>query len=136
MADHVCKTKRSEIMRSVGSRDTKPEMAVRKMIHAMGYRFRLNIATLPGKPDLVFPRLHKVIFVHGCFWHRHNSCHYATMPKTHIEFWADKFLANVQRDRRIVRALKKQGWAVKTVWQCELKNAERLAGRINEFLAE
>lgn len=122
-------------MRAVHSKDTKPELAVRKIAHDMGYRYRLHVESLPGKPDLVFPRTHKVIFVHGCFWHRHRGCRYATCPKTRTEFWQDKFDANVLRDRRTVKTLKKLGWAAMTIWQCQLKDPIRLAGRIDEFLS-
>jgi len=135
VADHVDFKKRSEIMRAVHSKNTGPELAVRKIAHNMGYRYRLHVNSLPGKPDLVFPRTHKVIFVHGCFWHRHRGCRYATCPKTRTEFWQGKFDANVLRDRRTVKALKKLGWAVMTVWQCQLKDSIRLAGRLNEFLS-
>lgn len=135
MVDHVDSSTRSKIMASVHSKDTKPEIKVRKIAHALGYRFRLHRADLPGKPDLVFPSRRKVIFVHGCFWHRHSRCRYATMPKTRTEFWERKFLANTARDRRNWRELRKLGWDVLTVWQCELKKAEKLTERLNDFLA-
>lgn len=135
MTDHVDSSKRSLIMSAVHSKDTKPEMAVRKAVHALGYRYRLHAANLPGKPDLVFPSRGKVIFVHGCFWHRHSKCKYATMPKTRPEFWQDKFSANMTRDRRTRRELKQLGWEVLTVWQCELKKPEKLTERLNDFLA-
>jgi DNA mismatch endonuclease (patch repair protein) len=123
-------------MASVHSRDTQPELAVRKIVHAMGYRYRLHTKSLPGKPDLVFPARRKIVLVHGCFWHRHRKCRYATTPKTRTEYWQDKFDTNVARDRRTVRELKKLGWAVKTVWQCELKHPERLANHLDEFLSK
>lgn len=135
MADHVSPEKRSLIMRAVHSKDTKPELAVRRIVHGLGYRYRLYDTTLPGKPDLVFPSRRKVVFVHGCFWHRHKGCRYATSPKTRPDFWNDKFCANVQRDRHTMKALKGLGWAVMTVWQCQLKNPAKLGGRLNEFLA-
>ena len=134
MADHVSPEKRSLIMAAVHSRDTKPELAVRKMVHGLGYRYRLHCRTLPGKPDLVFASRRKIILVHGCFWHRHRKCKYATTPKTRADYWEDKFRANIARDRRTVRELKKMGWAVKTVWQCELKHPQRLAVHLDEFL--
>lgn len=136
MVDHVDRTKRSLIMASVRSRDTKPELAVRRMLYSLGYRYRLHSSTLPGKPDLVFPSRCKVVFVHGCFWHRHRKCQYATTPKTRVNYWEDKFDANVARDRRTVQSLKKMGWAVATVWQCELKDPQRLVRRLNDFLSE
>lgn len=132
--DHVDKAKRSEMMRAVPSKNTQPEVAVRRIVHKLGFRYRLHVATLPGKPDLVFPSRHKVIFVHGCFWHRHKSCRYATSPKTRADFWNHKFDANVLRDRSTVRTLKKMGWDVMTVWQCQLKFPEKLGGRLYAFL--
>lgn len=135
MADHVDRKKRSLIMAAVHSEDTRPEMAVRKIVHGLGYRYRLHVRTLPGRPDLVFPAKRKIVFVHGCFWHRHGKCRYASSPKTRRKFWGAKFAANVARDRRIVRELKRMGWAVFTVWQCELKKSARLMGRLNDFLS-
>ncbi len=134
MADHVDPATRSRIMSAVHSKDTMPEVRVRKMLHSMGYRYRLHVAKLPGKPDIVFPSRHKIVFVHGCFWHRHRSCRYATTPKTRPEYWEEKFSANVTRDRATVRKLKQMGWTIATVWQCQLKNPERLAEQLHEFL--
>jgi DNA mismatch endonuclease (patch repair protein) len=135
VVDHVDCEKRSLIMAAVHSENTKPEMAVRRTVHAMGYRYRLHDRKLPGKPDLVFASRRKTIFVHGCFWHRHRGCKYATTPKTRTDFWEAKFAANVARDRRNRRELKRLGWAVLTVWQCELKKPEKLAERLDDFLA-
>ncbi|MHB1858070.1 MAG: very short patch repair endonuclease [Acidobacteriaceae bacterium] len=135
VTDHVDRAKRSLIMAAVHSKDTKPEMAVRKIVHALGYRYRLYDISLPGRPDLVFLSRRKVIFVHGCFWHRHPKCKYATRPKSRVDFWELKFSANVARDRRTRRELKKLGWTILTVWQCELKKPEKLTERLNEFLA-
>jgi DNA mismatch endonuclease (patch repair protein) len=135
VADHVNPETRSRIMAAVHSKNTKPELAVRKIVHSLGYRYRLHVQTLPGKPDLVFPARRKILFVHGCYWHRHRGCRYATSPKTNVRFWQDKFSANIQRDRRNVGALKKLGWAVMTIWQCQLKNPGKLGGRIDEFLS-
>jgi DNA mismatch endonuclease (patch repair protein) len=132
--DHVAPEKRSLIMAAVRSKNTKPEMAVRRLVHGLGYRYRLHAKELPGHPDLAFPSRKKIVFVHGCFWHRHPRCRYATSPKTRVAFWNEKFEKNVARDRRDRRALKKAGWAVMIVWQCELKNLERLARRIDDFL--
>lgn len=106
-------------MSQVRSRDTTPELRVRKVAHAMGLRYRLNRKDLPGKPDLVFPRYRVVIFVHGCFWHRHTDCRKATVPKTRTTFWNDKFEANVQRDARVTAQLESLGWTVHTIWECE-----------------
>lgn len=123
-------------MAAVHSKNTKPEMVVRKLVFGMGYRYRLHSAKLPGKPDMVFPGKCKVIFVHGCFWHRHKGCRYATSPKTRVDFWEGKFTANVARDKRTERELKKLGWSVLTVWQCQLKEPERLAKRLDDFLSK
>jgi DNA mismatch endonuclease (patch repair protein) len=123
-------------MAAVHSKNTKPEMVVRKLVFGMGYRYRLHSANLPGKPDLVFPGRHKVIFVHGCFWHRHKGCRYASSPKTRVDFWEAKFDANVARDKRTNRELKELGWSVLTVWQCQLKEPEKLARKLNDFLSE
>lgn len=135
MADHVQPSERSRIMAAVASKNTKPEMAVRSIVHKLGYRYRLHSADLPGTPDLVFPSRGKVIFVHGCFWHRHHRCRYASQPKTHVTFWIDKFHANLARDRRVQAELKKLGWEILIVWQCELKNQEKLSRRLDDFLA-
>jgi DNA mismatch endonuclease (patch repair protein) len=134
--DHVSKTTRSEIMASVRSKDTSPELTVRSLVHRMGYRFRLHRKDLPGTPDLVFVGLRKVIFIHGCFWHRHIGCKYATDPKTRVRFWQAKFDSNVQRDSRTRRQLNRLGWRVSTVWQCDLKKPERLVKRLAKFLSD
>jgi DNA mismatch endonuclease, patch repair protein len=135
VVDHVEPRKRSLIMAAVHSKNTGPELAVRKIVHGLGYRYRLNVDALPGKPDLVFRSRRKVVFVHGCFWHRHRSCRYASSPTTRKEFWEAKFAANVARDRRTLRSLRRMGWGAITVWQCELKKPERLMRRLNEFLS-
>lgn len=136
MTDHVTRAKRSQMMSLVRSKDTKPEMALRRLVHSLGYRFRLHDARLPGKPDLVFPGRHKVIFVHGCFWHRHARCRYTTSPRTSVRFWQAKFCANVERDARARRELRKLGWKVLTIWQCQMKNLQKVEERIDEFLAD
>jgi DNA mismatch endonuclease (patch repair protein) len=127
---------RSVLMGSVGARNSKPEMVVRRLVHALGYRFRLHLRNLPGTPDLVFPRLRKVIFVHGCFWHRHPGCRRSTSPKTRAEFWATKFERNTERDARKEDELKALGWEVLIVWECETFDADALAPRLAAFLAE
>ena len=123
-------------MAAVRSEDTGPEMAIRKIVHRLGYRYRLHVRSLPGRPDLVFPARRKVVFVHGCFWHRHPKCRYATSPGTHKEFWQRKFASNQARDRRATRELKRMDWAVLTVWACELKKPDRLTERLNDFLSD
>ncbi len=136
MTDHVDSAKRSTMMAAVHAKDTEPEMVVRKIVHSMGYRYRLHVKELPGKPDLVFSRRRKIIFVHGCFWHRHEACTRASMPKTRVSFWQSKFDANIARDEIVLRSLKKDGWRVMTVWQCELKSVERLTKRLKRFLVD
>jgi DNA mismatch endonuclease (patch repair protein) len=122
VADIVDKQTRSRMMRGIRGKDTKPETALRKALHAKGLRYRLHTARLPGKPDIVFPKFNPVVFVHGCFWHRHKNCHFATTPKTRTEFWSRKFDANVVRDIRNQNQLVEMGWRVAVVWECGLRN--------------
>ena len=121
MADVVDRATRSRMMAGIGSRNTKPELVLRRGLHARGLRFRLHNRKLPGTPDLVFRRFGAVCFVHGCFWHRHEGCRYTTTPATREEFWQGKFAANVERDRRNRRALLDAGWRVAVVWECALR---------------
>lgn len=125
---------RSRIMRSVKGSNTAPEVAVRRLVHRMGYRFRLNRKDLPGKPDLVFPRLRKVLFVHGCFWHGHNCTRGARPPKANAEYWKNKIGGNRRRDRANRAALRTRGWTPTIIWECELKNIERVRARLSRFL--
>ena len=111
-------------MRAVKSQDTKPEIALRKALFALGYRYRLNVKDLPGKPDLVFPKYQTVIFVHGCFWHGHNCKRGKRVPKTNRAYWTEKITRNKQRDRKNARELRKRGWRVVTIWECKLKNLD------------
>lgn len=136
MTDTVDREKRSEIMSRVGSRDTKPELVVRHIAHGLGFRFRLHRKDLPGRPDIVFPRYRSVIFVHGCFWHRHPSCKYASSPKTRVEYWEDKFRSNVARDARNETLLRDLGWRVMVIWECETKDREAVAERISSYLEQ
>jgi DNA mismatch endonuclease (patch repair protein) len=118
----------------VRAKNTKPEMAVRRLVHALGYRYRLHGRSLPGRPDMVFASRRKVIFVHGCFWHRHTKCAKATTPRANAAFWLAKFRANRRRDRRIERRLTEAGWGVIIVWECELREPAKLKSRlIREF---
>lgn len=123
MADVVDSKTRSRMMAGIGPKDTRPELALRKRLHASGFRYRLHSRKLPGTPDIVLPRRRAVIFVHGCFWHRHQRCRYSTMPATRPEFWAAKFEANVARDTRAKLELLEGGWRVATVWECGLRPA-------------
>jgi DNA mismatch endonuclease (patch repair protein) len=124
---------RSQMMAAVRSKNTKPELLVRRLAHAMGYRFRLHRNDLPGTPDIVFPGKRKVIFVHGCFWHSHEGCKRAARPASNIEFWDRKLNGNVRRDQRDYRKLKQQGWKILTIWQCQTTNAG-LEHRLRRFL--
>lgn len=123
-------------MSRVKSKNTTPEMRVRRMAHAMGLRFRLHRKDLPGKPDLVFPKLKLAIFVHGCFWHRHPGCPKASMPKTNPDFWRTKFAANVDRDQRALEGLSSQGWNVKVIWECQTKDVDILQPLISSSILE
>ncbi|WP_223415607.1 MULTISPECIES: very short patch repair endonuclease [unclassified Pseudomonas] len=134
--DTLSPHQRSERMGRVRSANTKPEMLVRRLVFGMGYRYRLHRKDLPGKPDLVFPSQRKIIFVHGCFWHRHDAidCRLARLPKSRIDFWLPKLEANRKRDSLVAEQLQGLGWQVLTIWECQLKDLESLALKIREFL--
>lgn len=125
MADFLTPEERSERMARIKSAHTRPEVVLRKTLHNLGLRYRLNSATLPGKPDLVFPRYKAVVFVHGCFWHRHQNCNIATTPKSNTSFWVDKFSKNVARDERVISILRSLGWRVFVVWECEVSSLKK-----------
>jgi DNA mismatch endonuclease, patch repair protein len=120
-SDIFSKKRRSEIMSLVRSKNTKPELAIRSRLHKLGYRFRLHRRDLPGHPDLVLPKYKHAIFVHGCFWHQHPGCKKATIPQDNHEFWSLKLTQNIERDRKNIRLLRKSGWKVIVVWECEIK---------------
>lgn len=122
-------------MRAIRRANTGPEISVRKLLHGLGLRFRLHRRDLPGTPDIVLPKHKTVIFVHGCFWHRHAGCGKATMPKTRVEFWRDKFDRNVVRDQTKEIALSNAGWRVLTIWECETLHDDELAGHLREAFA-
>lgn len=132
--DTLTPEQRSERMRRIRSKDTKPELLVRRIAHGMGYRYRLHRRDLPGNPDLVFPKRGKIIFVHGCFWHRHGNCRYTRWPKSKLEFWRPKLEANHRRDAANQRALRKMGWKVMVIWECQLGDVELLAAKLRLFL--
>ena len=121
MVDTVSPTRRSENMRRIRSKDTTPEIAIRRLVHAMGYRFRLHSRKLPGKPDLVFPKLRKIIEVRGCFWHQHKGCVDSHIPKSRVGYWRQKLQRNSRRDKQNLRELRDLGWSVQVVWECEVK---------------
>jgi DNA mismatch endonuclease, patch repair protein len=131
--DRVTPEVRSKIMSCVGSKNTCAEIGVRRLVHAMGYRYVLHRSDLSGRPDLVFPSRGKVIFVHGCFWHGHH-CKYGRLPKSRQDYWKSKIDSNKSRDRKQRQELKRQGWRVMVVWQCQLKKQDWLRQRINNFL--
>jgi DNA mismatch endonuclease (patch repair protein) len=121
MADVHTKEQRSYNMSRIKGKDTKPEMLVRKFLHAQGFRYKLHDKTLPGKPDLVLPKYKTVIFIHGCFWHGHTNCKYFTIPKTRTQWWINKINTNKANDAKAVKALRKEGWKVIVIWGCQLK---------------
>lgn len=129
---------RRAVMRAIKSKNTKPEMMVRRLVHSMGYRYRLHRANLPGKPDLTFGPCKKVIFVHGCFWHQHSDpeCRRARMPLTRSQYWRPKLERNMQRDRRNVEDLETLGWGVQIIWECWLKDTSRTSEILRSFLDE
>jgi DNA mismatch endonuclease (patch repair protein) len=135
MADRLTPEARSALMSRIRGKDTKPELAVRRMLHAMGYRFRLHRKDLPGRPDIVFPGRRKVIFVHGCFWHGHEGCRFATRPSTRADFWAAKIDGNRARDARNLASLRDAGWETELLWECEIEGDHgTLAARVSAFL--
>lgn len=130
MVDVVDPATRSRMMSGIRSKDTKPELLVRKYLHARGLRFRLHVKDMPGKPDLVFPKYRTVVFVHGCFWHHHAGCKYATMPSSRTDFWVNKLSDNVARDQYQYAALTGLGWRVLVVWECELSSKTSKLGEL------
>jgi len=135
MADVFTPAKRSAIMSRIGGKDTAPELRVRRLLHALGYRFRLHRKDLPGKPDIVLPRHRKVILVHGCFWHSHPGCPRAALPATNVEFWRTKIGKNTARDQQVRQKLAELGWSVLVLWQCQLGDVESLTDNLQAFLA-
>lgn len=134
MTDIVSRSKRKEMMSSVKQRHTKPEIAVRKILHRHGFRFRLHNKKLPGTPDIVLPKHKAVIFVHGCFWHQHEGCRKSRRPTSNVEFWNEKLDRNIVRDNQKESELKNSGWKVLTLWDCEIKNEDSLIEKVKNFL--
>ena len=132
MVDKLTRERRSWNMQQVRSRDTKPEILVRKLLHKEGFRFRLHSNQLPGRPDIVLPKYRIAIFVHGCFWHRHKGCSDASTPKSRTDFWKKKFKDNVTRDKKNQLALRNEGWRFLIVWECETKNSALLIQRLQK----
>lgn len=136
MVDRFSPGKRSEIMSRVRAKDTKAELCVRSFLHRLGYRFQLHRRDLPGQPDIVLPRYHAVILVHGCFWHQHPGCLKATVPATNREQWLSKLARNVERDKENLNALREAGWRVVTLWECNLKGPQELASSLSAVLSD
>ena len=136
MTDKISPSARSENMRRIRSKNTKPELVVRSLVHKLGYRFRLHRKDLPGKPDLVFPSRRKAILVHGCFWHGHETCPNGRRPKSRENYWNPKIDRNMQRDTETQQVLEAMGWQVLVVWECELGNLEATAASLTKFLGE
>jgi DNA mismatch endonuclease (patch repair protein) len=132
--DTLDPARRSENMRRIRSKDTAPELQVRRLVHALGYRYRLHDKSLPGKPDIVFRSRKSVIFVHGCFWHLHPNCNEARIPSTRQDYWIPKLTRNSERDRAHTRKLRRLGWRVLKLWECELKSTEKLTRKLTRFL--
>lgn len=130
MTDIVDQQTRSRMMSGIRGKNTKPELALRRALHSRGFRFRLHSGKVHGRPDLVLPKHRAVVFVHGCFWHRHEGCRYATVPATRPEFWRSKFDANAARDSAVRASLLQDGWRVATVWECALRKPERVNSAI------
>ncbi len=127
-------TSRSENMRRIRSKDTKPELIVRSMLHRMGFRFRLNVPNLPGKPDIVLPKHKKVVLVHGCFWHQHTKCSEGRPPGSRKDYWVPKLSRNIQRDGENRRNLRRLGWQVLVLWECELRFRGRAEAKLARFM--
>lgn len=134
MVDHLSKQNRSWNMSRIRSKDTEPEKIVRSLLHRMGYRFRLYRKDLPGKPDIVLPKYKTVIFVHGCFWHRHKGCKRCTTPSTNTAYWLPKFERNIAKDKENQKKLKQLGWRSVIIWECETKNKTRLESKLLSIL--
>ena len=134
MSDVLTKKQRSKVMSRVRNRDTEPELRIRKLVFSMGYRYRLYRQDLPGKPDLVFSRKKKIIFVHGCFWHGHTGCPNYRPPKSNLDFWIPKINKNKANDLKVKRLLRKQGWHLLILWECQLVDENKIRARIGRFL--
>ena len=135
MADIFSKRKRSEIMASISGNETKPEISVRKFLFKEGFKFRKNVKTLAGTPDIVLPKYQTIVFVHGCFWHGHN-CNKAKLPTSNAKFWKTKIQNNIERDKKVKAELKKSGWTVLTIWECKLKSNKLFENSMNKLREE
>ena len=136
VTDTLSPKERSKRMSLIRGKDSSPELKLRRLVHGMGFRYRLHVKDLPGKPDLVFPSRRAVIFMHGCFWHRHPGCKLARMPKSKLDFWRPKLEGNRKRDLQNQEILKKLGWRVLVIWECEMTNIEYVSNKVRGFLRE
>lgn len=134
--DTLTTSERSALMGRVRSKNTRPEIAVRRLLHHLGYRFRLHRVDLPGRPDIVLPGRRIAVFVHGCFWHRHPRCALTRTPKSRVAFWKRKFADNTRRDRAVRRALQRDGWRVIVIWECQVADVTRLTSRVRRFVEQ
>ncbi len=132
--DSLTQERRSWNMSRIRGKDTRPEMIVRSLLHSLGYRFRLNRKDIPGKPDIVLPKYQTAIYVHGCYWHRHQACHLAYTPKSNLEFWNKKFTRNVERDAEVRESLKGTDWKQLVIWECETRDQSKLTKRLKREL--
>lgn len=131
MTDTFSKSDRSKIMSAVKSKDTTPEIIARKYLFAKGLRFRKNVSIMPGKPDIVLPKYRTVVFIHGCFWHGHEGCHHADLPKSNFEYWKNKIRKNVKRDKKNISLLLNEGWNVLVIWECEINKKQLSFEKLN-----
>ncbi len=136
MADIFSRKKRSQIMALISGKETKPEISVRSFLFNQGFRYRKNVKSLPGKPDIVLPKHQTIVFVHGCFWHGHVNCKKATKPTSNVKFWNTKIQGNVERDERVKHELRKSGWKVITIWECKLKSKNSFDKTLNKLAAK
>lgn len=134
--DTISPSARSALMARIRSKDTKPELAVRRLLRNMGYRFRLHRKALPGRPGIVLPKHRKIVLVHGCFWHGHLDCKLASKPKSNSEYWSGKILQNRKRDARNLAALQQLGWGVLELWECDVRNMDGVEAILRKFLSE
>ena len=134
--DNRSKESRSKNMSHIPSKDTRPEETIRKYLFSKGFRYRKNVSSLPGKPDIVLPKYKTIIFVHGCFWHQHEGCKKALPPKSNVSFWLEKFRKNKERDRKVIRTLQESGWKVIVVWQCEIPKIKNNPEIIKKLISE
>lgn len=134
MADNLTPAQRKKAMSSVQQQNTKPEIIVRSILHRLGFKFRKNVSSIVGKPDIVLPKYKTIIFVHGCFWHQHKGCKKSRRPKTNIDFWNIKLDKNIERDKKTEIELKKKGWSILIIWDCEVKDKDLLIQKLKTSL--